>query len=440
MHANTHSLLQGCIIGVYLILMLIVGIVFKRFNKDTSDYFRGGCRATWWLVGVSAFMAGFSAWTFTGAAGAIFLHGWSILIIYLGNAFGFLLNFLFFGPWARQLRTVTSPEAIQLRFDEPTRAFYAFVGVFLSLLYSGLQLYGLALFSSSVFGLPLQALIITLGAVVVLYATLGGSWAVMATDFLQGTILIPITVLLAVLCLLKVGGIAAFFDQIQAQGLQADFALVKDAQHAVAGSFTLGWISAMFFQAALSFNTLSSASRYFSVKDGKAARKAALLGGALFLFGSLFWFIPPITARLLFADAVNGMPYPKPEETAYAVASFTLLPPGLVGVMVVAIFSATMSAMGPGLNGSAGVMVYDLYPLFCRFVGKTPRDVSRLMTASRVATVFLGTAVVGVALYFARSKGVGLFEAMINIGAMLAVPLSIPMVWCLFLRRSPSWA
>ena len=39
---------------VYLLLMLVIGVVVQRMNKDVSDYFRNGCRGQWWLVGASA--------------------------------------------------------------------------------------------------------------------------------------------------------------------------------------------------------------------------------------------------------------------------------------------------------------------------------------------------------------------------------------------------
>ena len=90
----------------YLILLLAVGWYFKRFNKDTNDFLKGGCRGTWWLVGMSSFMSAFSAWTFTGAAGVAFESGFSVMIIYFGNALGFFINFLFIGPWFRQLDTI----------------------------------------------------------------------------------------------------------------------------------------------------------------------------------------------------------------------------------------------------------------------------------------------------------------------------------------------
>jgi Na+/proline symporter len=52
----------------YFIFVVTVGVVFSRRNKDTSDYFRGGGIMPWW-------MAGFSAWTFTGAAEKISSKG-----------------------------------------------------------------------------------------------------------------------------------------------------------------------------------------------------------------------------------------------------------------------------------------------------------------------------------------------------------------------------
>jgi len=38
------------IIG-YLVLITMVGIVFKKFSSDTDDYFKSGSKGSWWLVG-----------------------------------------------------------------------------------------------------------------------------------------------------------------------------------------------------------------------------------------------------------------------------------------------------------------------------------------------------------------------------------------------------
>jgi Na+/proline symporter len=131
---------------------------------------------------------------------------------------------------------------------------------------------------------------------------------------------------------------------------------------------------------------------------------------------------------------------PKPEDAAYAVASMQLLPASLVAVMMVAIFSATMSAMDHGINRNAAILVCDLYPLLCRAAGRRPRPPERLLGLSRVVTVLLGLAIAGIAWYLARRSGTNLFGLMLDVSAMLSVPLAVPLAWCLFLRRMPPWA
>ena len=49
----------------YLVLIVCVGVIFKKFSSNTDDYFKSGTKGSWWLVGSSAFMSAFSAWTFT---------------------------------------------------------------------------------------------------------------------------------------------------------------------------------------------------------------------------------------------------------------------------------------------------------------------------------------------------------------------------------------
>ena len=57
------------VIICYILLMIGVGLYVMRFNSTASEYFRGGSRIPWLVAGLSAFMSGFSAWTFTGGAG-----------------------------------------------------------------------------------------------------------------------------------------------------------------------------------------------------------------------------------------------------------------------------------------------------------------------------------------------------------------------------------
>jgi len=426
------------IIG-YLVLIIAVGVVFKNFSSNTDDYFKGGSKGTWWLVGSSAFMSAFSAWTFTGAAGVAYESGFSVMIIFLGNAFGFFLNFLFLGPWLRQMRVTTFPEAIAKRFGEPTRNFYALYEVPIRILYSAMALYGLGIFCSAVFGYDIYHVIILCGIIVLFYSATGGRWAVMATDFLQGLILVPLTIIIAWLCLFKLGGIGGMFEKIEAQGLTEEFSMINSAA-LFGGAYTWGWASAMVTKGFLVFNSMYAGPRYFSVKDGREARKAAILASVLFLVGGLIWFLPPITARLLFSEDVMALGISKPAEAAYAIASIKLLPVGLIGLIVVAILTATMSSMDTGLNTNVAIIIKDIYPKLAKKLKWTLKSEAELLRNGRLYTWIMGVLVVFLALCLAQQKGKGIFDLMLDIGALLMTPIQIPLMWGLFIRKTPPWA
>ncbi|MEM6821124.1 MAG: hypothetical protein AAF558_04125, partial [Verrucomicrobiota bacterium] len=428
------------VIAGYFILMIGVGIAFKGFNKNTDDYFRMGCQGSWWMVGASAFMVGFSSWTFTGAAGVAFESGLSVVAIYLANIIGFFIHFLFLAPWFRQLRVVTFPEVLSLRFDEKTRQIYAFVGVLLFSLFGGLQLYGLAIFSSAIFGFDLKMVILVLGCIVVVYSVSGGSWAVRATDFLQAVILMPLTILLAVLALQQLGGISGLFEKIEGHGLAAEYRIIKPGIGEMVGAYTLGWFGANVMTGVMKNCSFMGAQRYFSVKDGAEAKKAALFACVLFCLGPLIWFLPPVASRLVFETQVLAVAIPKPAEASYAIFSLNILPEGMIGLMVVAIFAASMSSLDSGLNGNSAIIIRDIFPAICKKCRwKLPSE-SNLLKGSRILSLVLGCFIVSMALLFSNRPGKGLFESMLDMIALLSTPLMLPMFMGLFIKHAPSWS
>ena len=56
------SSLDLVIVGVYMCVLVLIGMVFGKLVKSGSDYFKAGAKGSWWMVGASMFMIGISAW------------------------------------------------------------------------------------------------------------------------------------------------------------------------------------------------------------------------------------------------------------------------------------------------------------------------------------------------------------------------------------------
>jgi len=181
------------IIGFYLVFMLGIGLVFRRMSKNTSDYFRAGGAMPWWLTGASAWIFSFSAWTFTGAAGKVYETGTLVLPVFYAIIVGLGFAMAFTSLRFRRMRVITWMEAVRLRYGAFNEQFYTWIKLPLLLLFAALSLNAIGVFMSAVFNIHMNTMLVMLGVVVTIVAFAGGSWAVLASDFVQAFLIVTIT-------------------------------------------------------------------------------------------------------------------------------------------------------------------------------------------------------------------------------------------------------
>ena len=145
------TLWDMAVLAFYVVFMFAIGFVYKSFSSDSSDYFRGGGSMLWWMVGASAFMTQFSAWTFTGAAGKAYTDGALVSMIFFGNAVGYFLNYLVTSYRFRRMRVVTPIDAVLKRFGAVNEQLFTWTQIPSRVLYGGIWLNGLAIVVSSIF-------------------------------------------------------------------------------------------------------------------------------------------------------------------------------------------------------------------------------------------------------------------------------------------------
>jgi SSS family solute:Na+ symporter len=414
------------VIGLYAVLMALVGVYVMRFNRSAAEYFRGGSRVPWLVAGLSCFMSGFSAWTFTGAAGVAYRAGIAATGLYIGNALSFLLGYFVFAKLWRRSRITTVMEYLSARFNLATHQTFSWTTILFQLFTSASMLYGLSLFVSSACGFPVSWTILGAGAIIVFYCVIGGLWAVVVTDFLQASILMPFCLVLVVTSLARVGGVGGLWH-----GLPPEMKTLR-----VSGEF--GWIYLVSWTIMVSFgyNTSAMAQRYFSVDNERSASKVALLCCGLFLVGAFLWFIPPMAMRVLYPDLRAVWPsLANPSEGAYAVASLTLLPHGLIGVMLAAMFSSTMANLSAQFNLKSAILTKDLYQALLR---QHAGD-RELLIVGWIATFVIGGATTIIAAVMAAS-GQSVFQVMLTFNTLISLAYGPPALLGLAIRRTPPWS
>jgi solute:Na+ symporter, SSS family len=297
-------------------------------------------------------------------------------------------------------------------------------------LQAAIHLNALGVFFAAVFGLDLTWTMVITGMVVLIMALLGGSWAVLAGDFIQVLILMPVCAAVMILAILRLGGWDGFVAGLPPAYLDLGTIFTQE--------FLGLWCAAMLLKQITSTNNLFEAGRYLAVKDGRHARWAGYLGAALFVVGIFIWFFPPMAAKALGLD-LQGM-FPglenRASEASFIAISQAVMPVGMLGLLVSGIFAATMSGMDSGLNKNAGIFVKNFYQPLLR-PNATDAQMLRL---GKILTVVLGLIVIYIAIRMAAFRGLGLFLLMQRVSILVALPIAVPLLLGMLIRHTPPWS
>lgn len=404
----------------YFLVVLVVGVYFNKRQTASQDYFAGGHQVSWWLAGISHYMSSFSAFTFIAYSQMAYTYGWVAITLFWMTTPACILGGLIFAKRWRRARVVTPVEFLERRFNAPLRQLFAWAGIPVKIFDDALKVFATALILSAGVGADLTTAIVVCGGITVTYTILGGLWALVITDYVQFVMKIAAMLLLLPLALWHVGGPTHAFE-----GLPPGFLHFKGGPY--------GWIYLSGFSliVLVSYNaTWSLAQKYYSVPDEKSASKAAYLSAALNFVGTPLMLLPAIIGRKLLPDLLaQGR-----TADTYVLLVLKLLPAGVIGIIVAAMFSATMAAISSDLNAIASVLTRDVY---LRLVNPGSSE-RRLVRAGRLVTLVLGGIIIALSLWIAFSQSQSLFHLMVTAFGVFLAPTLLPVLAGLTIR-SLTW-
>jgi solute:Na+ symporter, SSS family len=405
------------VVAGYFVIVLWVGFYFRASLTGAKDYFAGGHRVRWWMAGISHYMSSFSAFSFIAYAQIGYSYGWVAITLFWVSVPACILGGLVFARRWRRARVITPVEFLEARFSPVIRQLFAWAGIPMKIFDDALKVFATGLFVSLAVGINLRVAIVASGAVMVAYTLLGGLWALIVTDFVQFLMKGLAMLLLLPLAFLAAGGLKAAFTGLPQHFLRPS-----------GGPYDWIYIAGFTGLIAISYNgSWALAQKYYSVEDDRSATKAAYLAAGLNFVGAPVMILPAIWARKFLPDLMAQ------HRTAdvYVQLVLKLLPAGMVGIIIAAMFSATMATVSADYNSMASVLTKDVYHRLLN-PGAAERG---LVQVGRLVTLALGIITVLLALWVAVSHEESLFQIMVTVFGLLLAPTLLPLLAGLTVKR-----
>jgi SSS family transporter len=411
------TLSDWIIVAGYFVVVVLVGVWFRNRVRNAQDYFAGGQQIPWWLAGISHYMSSFSAFSFIAYSQLGYTYGWVAVTLFWVTIPGCLAGALFFARCWRRARVITPIQFLEERYNGFVRQFFAWAGIPMKIFDDALKVFATGLFVSLACGVSLYWSIALCGAVMIAYSFLGGLWALVVTDYVQFLMKVLAMLFLLPMAILRAGGIHKAF-----RGLPHHFFAPVNGPY--------GWIYVAGFAAVMvvSYNaSWSLAQKYYSVPTEKDASKAAYFSAALNLLGAPLMILPAVIGRNILPDLVTQ----GRTADAYVLLVGSLLPAGMVGIILAAMLSATMATVSADFNAIASVLTEDVY---VRLLAPTSSEERRLFIG-RWATFVLGAVTVSLGLWVALTHEQSLFNLMVTVLGLFLSPTLIPLLAGLTTRR-----
>lgn len=445
--------------GAYFIALCFIGLWVGRKEKvDSADYFLAGRSLPWYVVGGSFVASNISSEHFIGMVGAAFIYGICVAMYEWSNLNSFTLLIWFFIPFLMATRVFTIPEFLERRFNFSLRQGFAFVTVVSNVLaFLAAVLYGGGLALHKLFGWNLWFAIISLGVVAGSWAIYGGLRSVAWTDMFTVVVMILGGVMVSVFGLYMlsgdshslVDGFRVMIERNQAHtGIWADV-VAKNARQIVGLDHynrlsvvqpvthqVIPWPQLFLgvFSISIWYNVINQfmIQRVLGAKDMYHARMGIVFAGFMKVIMPAITVIPGL---ILFARFPEVMKLPwdqiRPEaDKGYVTMVQMLIPVGLRGLFLAALFGAIQSTVNSVLNSTSTVFTLDIYKrVFRKDAGE--KQLVKMGVWSSVAILIIAIVIAG---YIGRLQG-SLFVYIQTLYAFFAPPFSAIFVLGILFRR-----
>jgi solute:Na+ symporter, SSS family len=443
----------------YLVILCLIGFwAGRKKKKESADYFLAGRSLPWYVVGGSFIASNISTEHFIGMIGAAFVYGICVAMSEWGNILSFTFLIWLFIPFLLSARVFTTPEFMERRFNPVMRQFFAGVTIISNVVaFLAAVLYGGGLAIQKLFGWNLWLSVIVLGLLAGSWVVYGGLVSVAWTDLFTVAVMVVGGSLVTVFGLRMlagdsgslVEGFKIMVERNQAQSGLWQEVVAQNARHIVGFDEyhrlsviqplthqTTPWIGVLigFLSVSIWYNVINQfmIQRVLGARNAWHARMGIVFAGYMKIILPLIVVVPGL---ILFAAHPEVMKLPwddiRPEaDKGYVLMLQTLLPTGIRGVFLAALFGAIQSTVNAVLNSTSTVFTMDIYKRLLRKQA-SERDLVRV---GRLATVVILLIAMVMAMFIERLGG-SLFVYIQTLYAFFAPPFAAVFLLGILFKR-----
>jgi sodium/proline symporter len=387
------------VLGIYVSILFLIGILASSKIKSMSDYYLGGKKMGFWAVAFSARATGESGWLLIGLTGMGAIAGYSGYWVVVGELLGVFISWQFmakrFKIWSDKYNAITIPDYLESHFKSTTntlRIISASTLVVFVVIYVASQIDVTGIAFESMLGIDYRIGALIGFFIVLLYIFIGGFVAAVWSDMFQGVLMFFGLVLLP---------IYVWNSMDYGSGITEGLNSIDPTLTQIMGRSENGWMNLFtilgFSMIGLGF--LGSPQvyvRFMSIKSEKEIDKGKWVALLFTLLTDAAAVTIGILARIYFTEQGQD-----PEvvlgtggENVLSMVTHQFLPTILVAIFIAIVLSAIMSTIDSLLILASSAITRDFYQKIFRPELKD-EDLTKF---SRIVTVIMAIIALGIAI------------------------------------------
>ena len=346
------------IVVLYLVGIVLLGLYFTKYSTSTSGFFLAGKVLPFWAIGMSIVASDIGVTEFIGLSG----QGYRFGIVaanydWIGSVPAMILAGLVFIPYYWRNGIFTIPEYLGRRYNIYVRTIHAVVWLVIIALGLGVTFWVAGGMLSNLVGWPVKTSILVTAVIIGIYTTAGGLSAVVMTEVVNLSIMIIGSIAILMLGFWEIGGWHELTSRIASLGpeYKNHLSLVLPAS----SNTPYPWPGILFgltlvLAPAYYIGNQTIVQRCLGARNEWNAKAGMIFGAFVKMIIPVLVVFPGLIALALYPGIEDG-------DVVFSLLIKELLPPGLSGLVFVALVAALMSTMSSVLNSCSTIFTKDIY-------------------------------------------------------------------------------